>query len=211
VTEHDFEPVRGLPGDLPQGEAILWQAAPDWRAFKRSALFARGLMAYFAALALLALATGNLVGAGAIVIAGALLQGLLTLFAVLVARTTVYTLTNRRLVLRIGVALNTCINLPLALIASADLRQGSGNTGDIAVTLKGEHRLGYAMLWPHARPWRLSRPQPMLRALPDAARLAQELAQACAALAPVAIARRAHEPVRPAPVRPTPALEEATA
>jgi hypothetical protein len=183
----------------------------DWRAFKRSALFARGLMAYFAALALLALATGNLVGAGAIVIAGALLQGLLTLFAVLVARTTVYTLTNRRLVLRIGVALNTCINLPLALIASADLRQGSGNTGDIAVTLKGEHRLGYAMLWPHARPWRLSRPQP------DAARPARCRAPGAGTgpglrrPAPVAIARRAHEPVRPAPVRPTPALEEATA
>jgi hypothetical protein len=90
------------------------------------------------------------------------------------------------------------------------LAPGSGNTGDIAVTLKGEHRLGYAMLWPHARPWRLSRPQPMLRALPDAARLAQELAQACAALAPVASpARRTSQ--CPAPVRPTPALEGAGA
>jgi hypothetical protein len=31
-------------------------------------------------------------------------------------------------------------------------------------------RIAYLHLWPHARPWQLKRPQPLLRALPDAAR-----------------------------------------
>jgi hypothetical protein len=184
MTEYDHEPVRGLPGDLPHGERIIWQASPDWRAFRRDALFTRWLAVYFGGLALLSLAGGNLFGAAAIVVAGMILQGLLTLFAVLVARTTIYTLTNRRVVLRVGVALNKCINLPLGLIGSADLRKGADGHGDIALSLIGRHRLGYAMLWPHARPFRLSRPQPMLRALADAPKLAEALARACAAVAP---------------------------
>ncbi|MBC2668529.1 photosynthetic complex putative assembly protein PuhB [Novosphingobium piscinae] len=208
MTEYDHEPIRGLPGDLPPGEQILWQSAPDWRTFVRSALFARPLMVYFAALTLLAVAGGNLFGAAVIAAAGVVLQGLLALFAVLVARTTVYTLTNRRIVLRIGVALNKCINLPLSQIAAADLRPRGQGHGDIALTLLGRHRLGYAMLWPHARPLRLSRPQPMLRAMPDAARLAETLARACAAAAPEGVTTARTAPAaRPAATAGDPGLQ----
>jgi len=38
--------------------------------------------------------------------------------------------------------------------------------------------LSYLLLWPHARPMRFAKPQPMLRALPNAAAIAQQLAQA---------------------------------
>lgn len=199
MTEYDHEPIRGLPGDLPAGENILWQGSPEWRTFARSALHTRWISAYFAALALLGLASGKLVGAAAAVVGGAITQGLLALFAVLVARTTVYTITNRRVVLRIGIALNKCVNLPLAMIGSADLRPQSGGHGDIALNIVGRHRLGFAMLWPHARPWRLAQPSPMLRALPDAEAAASVLARACAAVVPneaVAVERS-----RPAPAR----------
>ena len=197
MTEYDHEPIRGLPGDLPPGEQILWQASPDWRTFARTALFTRPLAVYFAALALLALAGGNALGTVVIAAAGIATQGLLALFAVLVARTTVYTLTNRRVVLRVGIALNKCINLPLGLIGAADLRAQGGDKGDIALTLTGRHRLGYAMLWPHVRPFRLAQPQPMLRALPGAAALAEALAKACAAAAPEGVATRTTAPAVP--------------
>ena len=26
--EHDYEPVRGLPGPLPAGEQLIWQGSP---------------------------------------------------------------------------------------------------------------------------------------------------------------------------------------
>lgn len=184
MTEYDHEPIRGLPGDLPAGERILWQGSPEWRTFARSALHTRWISGYFVALALLGLASGSMLGAGMAVVGGAITLGLLALFAVLVGRTTVYTITNRRVVFRIGIALNKCINLPLSLIGSADLRDRSAGHGDIALMLTGSHRLGIATLWPHARPWHLSKPQPMLRALPDAAAVAKILAKACADVVP---------------------------
>ena len=86
--------------------------------------------------------------------------------------------------LRIGVALNKCINLPLALVGSASLRPHGAGHGDIAVELTGRHRLGYGVLWPHARPFRLRQPEPMLRALPEAEKVAAILRRTCADITP---------------------------
>ncbi|MEM8694708.1 MAG: photosynthetic complex putative assembly protein PuhB [Pseudomonadota bacterium] len=196
MSEYDHEPIRGLPGYLPEGEEIIWQGAPDWLVLARTAFHTRLIGVYFMLLIALGIASGSVTGAVATGIAGLLAIGLLMLFAWLVARTTVYTLTNRRVVLRIGVALNKCINLPLTLIGAADLSERGGGHGDIALALTGAHRLGYAMLWPHARPWKFSDPQPMLRALPDAARVASLLAQASAAVVEI---DRSVEPRRTAP------------
>lgn len=184
MTEYDFEPIRGLPEDLPDDEHIVWQGSPDWRVFARSALFTRWVAGYFVALSLFALASGGLGGAIATGLAGIAALGLLALFALLVAKTTVYTLTNKRIVLRIGIALNKCINLPLKVIGSADLRGHGAGFGDIALTLTQAHRLGYAVLWPHVRPFHFREPQPMLRALPEAEKVAHLLARACASVAP---------------------------
>ncbi len=184
MIEYDHEPIRGLPGDLPEGETILWQGSPDWRTFMRTALYSRWIMGYFALLAAWALANGSLGGAAASVIACVGTLGLLAGFAMLVEKTTVYTITNRRVVLRIGIALNKCINLPLKLIGAAELRPQAAGHGDIALVPTSKHGLGYAVLWPHARPFKLRDVQPMLRAVPDAQRVASLLAQACAALVP---------------------------
>lgn len=184
VMEYENEPVRGLPGYLPKGEHIIWQGSPDWRTFARTALHTHWIAVYFAAFTALALISGNFGGALLTALSGMLAIALLNLFAWAVARTTVYTITNRRLVLRVGVALNKCINLPLALIGSASLRSHGGRGGDIALVLNGAHRLGYGVLWPHARPWRLRSPQPMMRALPDADAVAATLRQACASVTP---------------------------
>ncbi len=182
MIEYDHEPIRGLPGALPEGERILWQGAPDWRVFVRSALYGRWIAGYFALLALWSIANGGFMGALASVVAGFVTYGLLALFAKLVGKTTVYTITNRRVVLRIGVALNKCINLPLPMIGSADLRMLGGDHGEIALCPTMPHGLGYLMLWPHARPFRFGLPQPMLRAVPQASEVARVLSDACAAL-----------------------------
>lgn len=185
LSEYEDEPIRGLPGELPQGETLLWQGSPDWRLLARSAFFTRIVGLYFAGLVALAIYNGSTGGVIATLIAGAVGIGLLMLYAWAVARTTVYTLTSRRVVLRIGVALNMCINLPLAKIGGANLRALGPVEGDLALQLIGPHRLGYLVLWPHARPWKLGNPQPMLRALPDAAVVGERLARAVAAITPV--------------------------
>jgi hypothetical protein len=198
VTEYEDEPIRGLPGHLPPGERILWQGAPDARTLARSAFRLRWVAAYFGALALAGLVAGRPVGAGLTAIAGLLCVGLVQLLAFAIARTSVYTLTDRRVVLRIGVALNACFNLPLKTVAAADLKPLGGGHGDIALTLEGG-RIGYLFLWPHARPWRLRQPQPMLRAVPDATQAAALLVRARAAIGPIAAA--------PAPAEAAPAAD----
>lgn len=197
MREHEIEPIRGLPGDLPKGEKILWQGTPDAGAFARSALKTRWIGAYFALLVGWALVGGTPLGALITAGLGLLVAGLAYGFALIVARTTVYTITNRRVVLRVGVALSKCINLPLVKLASADLRGLGGGFGDIALVPLGPSGLGYAMLWPHARPLHLAVPQPMLRALPDAAEVAGILARATAAVVPVQ--QRAEAPAAAAP------------
>ncbi len=196
MSEYDDEPVRGLPEHLPEGEVILWQGAPDWRYMAFAALHIRLIALYFAGVMLWTVVRGNGGSVLAVATLGLMVIGLFSLFAWAVARTTVYTLTNRRIVLRIGVALNKCINLPLGEIEAANLKLIGGGRGNIVLSLKGLPRLGYLMLWPHARSLRIVRPQPMLRAIPDAMTVAQTLFRATQQVQPIAPAASA-DPAQP--------------
>jgi hypothetical protein len=212
--EHDFEPIRGLPGALPAGETILWQGAPHWAALAVHALHVRLVTLYFAGLivaqGISAALAADARAAPAILIgealwtglAGLVAVGLLCLFAWLVARTSVYTITNRRVVLRVGVAISKAVNLPFAIIEGAALRHHGGGGGDIPLRLKPGMRAGYVVLWPHVRPWRWAEPEPMLRAIPDAGAVAAILAEALSAHAGAA---GAAFQVTPPAVAPTPA------
>ncbi|EHP92042.1 photosynthetic complex putative assembly protein PuhB, partial [Methylorubrum extorquens] len=121
--------------------------------------------------------------AGPTLLIGLAALGLLSFLAWLVHRTTVYTLTDRRMVLHVGIALPITLNLPLTRIESADLRLFSDGTGDIPLRLPPGERVAYLHLWPHARPWRVSRPEPMLRSVPEARSVVALLAPALAAQA----------------------------
>ncbi len=191
MTEYEHEPIPGLPGLLPKGEHILWQGSPDWRILARTAFHTRAVAGYFALLVGVALLTAIWAGiggwrdfAGVALTLGFGVTGvaLLHLLAWGAARTTIYTLTDRRIVMRIGIALPKCINIPLGMIANVDLAKRDAGTGDLALALSGEQRLGYAALWPHARAWHYARPQPMLRAVPGVDAVATMLARACMAV-----------------------------
>ena len=111
-----------------------------------------------------------------------------------------YTLTNRRVVMRIGVVLNITFNLPLKTIGSAGLKLHSDGTGDIPLTLTTDDNIAYPHLWPHARPWQLKRTQPMLRCVPHAANVGQLLAEA-AAVENLALSRSASTTPVQQPIR----------
>jgi hypothetical protein len=107
---------------------------------------------------------------GALTISGSLAAiaiGLLALTAKLSASTTMYTITNKRIVMRIGIVLTLSFNLPLRWIQSANVKKNNDGYGDIALELKGEDRIAYLHLWPHARPWHINNPQPLLRNIAD--------------------------------------------
>jgi hypothetical protein len=92
-----------------------------------------------------------------------------------------YTITDRRVVMRIGVALPVTFNIPFSVISGAGLRDLGGGRGDIALRLLDGNRIAYLVLWPHVRPWRLNATEPMLRAIPDAQKVAMILSDALAA------------------------------
>ncbi len=184
--EHEFEPVHGLPEVLPAGEHILWQGAPDWRVLAVRAFHVRKLAVYFGLLmllqAVLVLNEGGTAFAALLSLAwpaglALLALGALSLLAYLSARTTAYTVTNRRVVMRVGIVLTLAFNLPYSRVMAADLSNGSGGVGDLALTLGEQDHIAWLNLWPHARPWRVAKPQPTLRCVPDAAAVAQLLAQ----------------------------------
>ena len=183
-AEYEIEPIRGLPGDLPEGEHILWQGAPSWKRLARDAFKTRWVAGYFAALLLWAAVDGNASGFAMTLLVGAAGVALLHVLAWLAARATVYTITNRRVVFRFGIALPKCVNLPLSAIAGARLKRNADGTGDIPLALSGAHRLGYVQFWPHARPWKVAAPEPMMRALPDVASVAALLSDALLAAVP---------------------------
>lgn len=188
--EHEIEPQYGLPERLPREERILWQGSPDWRALARHAFHVRKLGAYFAVLlawsVASSLADGVAPGAALwsarwLAVAGVVGVGTFSWLAWLTARTTVYTLTDKRVVMRIGIVLTVTFNLPLRSIEGAGLRRLGGGRGDIPLSLPGPDRISYLHLWPHARPWRLAKPEPMLRCLPEVDHVAALLSQAWSA------------------------------
>lgn len=187
AAEHGLEPQKGLPAALPDSERLLWQGAPDWRAVARHTFRIRWVSLYFAALLAWRFATvlqrehsvATAVASTAWVLPIALIGvGLFLLVAWLTARTTVYTITTRRVVMRVGIALPVTVNLPFAIVESAALAQHRDGSGDLPLALRDDQRASYLHLWPHVRPRRYARPEPMLRGIAHPEEIATLLSRA---------------------------------
>ena len=207
--EHEFEAEHGLPEPLPAGERVLWQGAPLFASMVERVFHARTLAIYFAiillARAVTVIAQGGGVEAAAIAAlwllpAVLLALGNIVLLAWLTSKTTVYTITDQRVVMRVGIVLTVTFNLPFSRIDSAAVQRDKGPHGDIALSLAGPDRIAYLHLWPHARPWRLKKTEPMLRSIDDVAAVSRLLADAWSEARGIAVADaapvspRRHEP-----------------
>ena len=185
--EHEFEAAYGLPEPLPKGESILWQGAPDFADLAVRVFHMKKVAIYFVLLMLVRGfylysldAAAMTILAGLLIVAGLALVAMIALgvLAWLTARTTAYTLTDQRIVMRIGIVLTLTFNLPLKRIETAGLLLTGKGFGDIPLALGSGDRIGWLNLWPHARPWRLAKPEPMLRCIPDAQAFAAMLQKA---------------------------------
>jgi hypothetical protein len=185
--EYEFEPQFGLPERLPSDEFIVWQGSPDVAALAYSAFHFKKLALYFAALIVVCAWPALEAGAGLMAVLSAIqwitplaVIALATVWmlAHFTARTTVYTITNKRVVMRLGIVLTVTFNLPMTQLASADVRVLQNGFGDITLALKGADRIGWVHLWPSVRPWRIAKPEPTLRAVADVQNVAQKLRDA---------------------------------
>lgn len=203
LTEHGLEPIPGLPEALPAGEVLLWQGAPAWTEIAQRVFLIRWVMAYFLLLAGWEILNAALQGASMVsaigsaallMLVGSLAITILALLARVTARTSVYSITSRRLVLRVGVALPITINIPFVAVAGAYLRNRKDGHGDIVLELLPSHRISWIALWPHCAGWSVGRPRPMLRGVGDAAGVARILGEAVANAGGAAISRGVNAP-----------------
>lgn len=193
VIRRPDEPIQGLPEPLPADETLLWQGAPDFAALARSAFHTHLLLSYFGVLLVLRgvtiwSASGSVLAAGIAMLWLAplflLALGMVYTMAWLTSRSTVYTITSRRVVMHIGVVLDLTLNLPFDALESADLHLAKDGTGDLPLRISASSKIAYLHLWPHARPWRIRHPEPMLRAVPEGAMVGEILAAALSAVVP---------------------------
>jgi Bacterial PH domain len=189
MSGHDdfaFDALPGLPERPPQGEDILWQGKPSSYALARDAYGLHWIAGYFALLILWRGASAYSDGGLTMALAMGLpyLMPAVAVLAVVYglawaqARSTIYTITTARVVMKIGAALPVTFNLPFVQVGSASVDVRRDGTGTIALQTLGETRISYLIAWPHVRPWRMGKSEPALRSIPDAARIAQMLADA---------------------------------
>lgn len=186
----EAERAAGLTKPLPPAERILWQVRPAPRAMAARIFHLHGVATYFAlAAAAVALAAwrggrppGQAIAEASLLLPFALASlGLLAILGRMTARATTYTLTNRRLILHIGIAYEMTVSVPLSAIRGAGLRRRADGSGDVVLSVKDAGGAGYVALWPHVRAWTFWRPQPMLRALPDVEAAAELIGDALVA------------------------------
>ncbi|QAU44382.1 photosynthetic complex putative assembly protein PuhB [Bradyrhizobium guangzhouense] len=194
--------------DLPRGESLVWQGRPDARALALRVFHVRLVAIYFALLFGVRIAMGisdrqplfdAAVAAARLAIPFAAVMILLVGLAILYSRTTRYSVTNRRVLLQFGAVLPMTLNIPFRQIANAAVKEYPDGSGDLPIAVVSERRLAFLLLWPHVRPWRLSKVEPMLRCVPDARGVANLLSKALTSSSP------APEPVMAAMPVPRPA------
>ena len=122
-----FEPIRGLPERPPEGEVILWQGQPNWLRLTVDSLNLWWVLAYFIFLFvwrfisvsdLMPFDQALLVSFPFLALA-LIVTLLLMLVGFIQAKATVYTITNKRIVMRIGAARTLTLILAFTEIAKA--------------------------------------------------------------------------------------------
>jgi len=188
LTEIRVKPIKPLPEPLPEGEHVLWQGVPARGSFIRRVFHFDKVALYFLIVVAWVAGSAWLDAQSVGAVARSLVWSLPPALGVLAlvgglgwgyARTSVYTITNKRVVIEGGLALTTSVNLPFSKLDRADLKTFRDGTGDIDLELSGP-RLLYSMLWPNLRWFRITRPVPALRAIEEPHRVAELLTRALA-------------------------------
>ncbi len=212
MTAIDQNDIKPLPGPLPEGESVLWQRSPRWQPLGRRvfhtykiALYFTVIIAWVAIAAVLGGGWGDAWRALIWTLPPALgVVLLLGFFAWAYSRNTVYTITNKRVIIQSGLAFTTAINLPFSKLDSADVKTFSDGSGDIELTMAGP-RILYSMIWPNNRLLAIKRPNPVLWALEAPRQAADILGQA------LLKEERAQQDVEPSADRENTDISQATA
>lgn len=193
VLEFEQEPIKGIPGLLPSDEKIIWQGTPTWASLLVHVLHVRWVVGYFVAImvwrAYRHINEGNGIEVAAasaswLGVLGLIVVAMLAGVALMMKRSTTYTITSKRVIIRYGLVVPVAVNVPFAKIEAVDVKRLGDGTGEIPIHVGGPEAFSYLMMWPHVRRWHFWTPQPMMRSVPEPIQVAALLSNAIAATLP---------------------------
>ena len=163
-----FEANKNILDAIPEGESILWKGKPSFWGFswyffglKLLAFYLIILSVVFAArLTVTDFFTAFVVDFLPFLLSGILTSCILMALAKIQSQSSVYIITENRVIIKSGAALSFLISMPFKKIKAVNLQKRKGSLGTISFELNSGKRVPYISCWPSVRPWRFKNTEP---------------------------------------------------
>ena len=174
MNETEFHRLPEEVGkSIPAGENICWEGKPDWKSFGYHSFGIKYLIFYFVISAFYAVSqlelafsfSSFLVRYIPFVISGVIAGIILYLLAYLIASHTCYVITEKRVVIRTGVALVFLLNIPLNKVVSIDKQSLTRGRGNLSFKSQFKKRIPYFSCWPSVKNGSFLEPVPAFRSV----------------------------------------------
>jgi hypothetical protein len=174
-----IEEINGLPEEvgksIPSGETICWVGKPDWKSFGYHAFGVKYFLIYFFVCGLYTVSQIEptfslkefLISYTPYLISGIFAAMILLFLAYFAARHTCYVITEKRVVIRTGVALVFLLNMPFKNILSIDTKALAQGRGNVIFKVQSKKRIPYLSCWPSVKVGNFLEPIPAFRSIVD--------------------------------------------
>lgn len=160
---------------IPSGEEIHWYGRPDWKSLGYCCYGIKYLIIYLLLSVLytfvkmpvefsLAAFVNHYIP---YMLSGTVAGIILFILAFASAKHTCYVITDKRIVIRTGIALVFLLNLPFKNILSIDRQRLKNTRGNLAFTIQSKKRIPYFSCWPSVRGGSVLNPVPAFRSILD--------------------------------------------
>ena len=163
-----FEAPNNILDAIPNGESILWKGRPSLWGFSWNLFGLKWITLYLSMLSIVSVArffasdfyTAFYVDFLPFFLSGIFASIILIGLAATQTYSTVYIITENRVIIKTGAALSFLISMPFKKIKEVNLQKRGASIGTISFELLSEKRVPYISCWPSVRPWKFKRTQP---------------------------------------------------
>ena len=163
-----FEPHQTILEAIPDGESIQWKGKPSFWGFSWH-FFGLKLMAFYliilSAVFVARLTVTDFYTAFAVdflpfLLSGILASCILMALAGIQSQSSVYIITENRVIIKSGAALSFLISIPFKKIKAVNMQKRNGSLGTISFELNSGKRVPYISCWPSVRSWKFKKTEP---------------------------------------------------
>ena len=160
-----FEAPKNILDAIPDGESILWKGKPSLWGFSWNLFGLKWIAAYLFILLMVSILrvfvsdfyTAFFVDFLPFFSSGVFASIILFGLAAVQTFSTVYVITEKRVIIKTGAALSFLISMPFKKIKGINLQKRRGSIGTISFELFSEKRVPYTSCWPSVRPWKFKK------------------------------------------------------